>query len=432
MVAIATCWATVAAAQGASSRGTTAVFGAAGSTDPRPQHLNITSTLTEAYDDNLLADFGSVTPTGTSDSGYYTMLLVSGDYQWQGRRVQVGASGQSALRYYGEIQEVHSMSHSAGAGFSAALTPRTTVMLNGSAAYSPSYLYGLFPTSAPVEPGDAIPAAPDYNVNAQASYAYGGTAGLTHQYSLRDSVSVTGTFAYTDYLSESELYHDLSNYGVEAAYSRSLSRHKTLRVSYQHRRGEFGYVFVGQSVENGINVGLQFARPISATRQAQFAFNLGTTLVDLPASTLPGGVSGRQYRATGGATVSYDLARTWQVNGSYRRGIDYVPALRDPVFMNGFSVGLAGLLSRRTDLSASVGYSTGASALTQRASAYDTYTGTVQVRYALGRTWAIYTEYLYYFYDFGNAGGLLRGVPSTLKRNGVRAGVTLWLPVIGR
>ena len=48
----------------------------------------------------------------------------------------------------------------------------------------------------------------------------------------------------------------------------------------------------------------------------------------------------------------------------------------------------------------------------------------------MNRNWAAYVEYLFYFYEFGEGSSLLPpGVPSGLTRNGVRAGLTLWIPV---
>jgi hypothetical protein len=65
---------------------------------------------------------------------------------------------------------------------------------------------------------------------------------------------------------------------------------------------------------------------------------------------------------------------------------------------------------------------------------FDTFTVDVKARVAITRTIATYYEYLYYYYDFrGNTLLLLGpGVPPGLKRNGVRAGLTLWMPAYRR
>ena len=61
--------------------------------------------------------------------------------------------------------------------------------MNQTAAYSPSYLFGLFPTTAEPLPGDPIPAGPDYSTNNVESYAYGTVARLSHGFGRRTMVS---------------------------------------------------------------------------------------------------------------------------------------------------------------------------------------------------------------------------------------------------
>jgi len=93
---------------------------------------------------------------------------------------------------------------------------------------------------------------------------------------------------------------------------------------------------------------------------------------------------------------------------------------------------LDALISPRMDLLATAGYSNGSSALSQDAATLDSYTADVRVRYALTRMWALYAEYLYYFYEFHSRTPLSATVPPGLERNGVRVGVTLWLPLLRR
>ena len=90
-----------------------------------------------------------------------------------------------------------------------------------------------------------------------------------------------------------------------------------------------------------------------------------------------------------------------------------------------------GSLTRRTDFRASATYASGESALNRRQGLiFDTYTGNVRLRYALTRSLALYTEYLYYFYDFTGNLQLAPGIPAGLERHGLRAGVTLWMPLL--
>jgi hypothetical protein len=140
---------------------------------------------------------------------------------------------------------------------------------------------------------------------------------------------------------------------------------------------------------------------------------------------------GPQYKVLGDFAFRYQFRKSWETRASYRRGLEYVPELSAPVYTDGFSAVIGGLFNPRMDFSATAGYSTGESAVLRSASAFDTYTASARVRHAVTRTLAAYVEYLYYYYDFGRT-QLPLGVPSTMERNGIRIGITVWVPVIGR
>ncbi len=80
-----------------------------------------------------------------------------------GTRVQLAATSGSAWRYY-PSESTGNASHTAAIGLSAQFTKRTSLSVNQTAAYSPSYLYGLFPSVTVPAPGDVVPVAPDYAI----------------------------------------------------------------------------------------------------------------------------------------------------------------------------------------------------------------------------------------------------------------------------
>ena len=120
-------------------------------------------------------------------------------------------------------------------------------------------------------------------------------------------------------------------------------------------------------------------------------------------------------------------------SASYRRGLEYVPGLRAA----GVRRRVHGC--RRRPAQPPVGrcwrrprYSDGESALSRERRTFDTYTGNVDVRYALTPAWAVYVEYLYYYYDFRGTAHCRPVFRPSLERNGVRVGLTLWVPVTRR
>jgi hypothetical protein len=341
------------------------------------------------------------------------------------------------LRHYSQVEEARTLSYSGGLGLSARLGGRTTLLANQSVAYSPSYLYGLFPSIAADAPGAAIPAAPDYATNDFESYSYGTTVTLTQGLTRRSRLSATGEFQYTDFLRDTATRRDLSSQGIRAEFSRNLAPNTAVQVGYGFRTGTFGYgggVATGVGVsarEHRVTVGLKHSRPLSATRRMIFDFNVGSSTVNPSRSADQRSDPGHLYLLAGDVAVAWRFSESWQARGAFRRGLEYVAELSAPVFADGFTAELSGLLNPRLDFVASARYSSGASALNRDALTFDTYGADLRVRYALTRALAVYGEYLYYFYDFRGS-TLALGIPPGLERNGVRAGLTVWVPAVRR
>jgi hypothetical protein len=294
-------------------------------------------------------------------------------------------------------------------------------------------LYGLFPRAVEVTPGDAPAGAPDYTASEFESYNYGTTLGITHEFNRRTNVSVTGEFQSTDFLRETVARRDVTAWGVRSAVSRNLTRNTALVAGYRYRTGDFGYATGGTSTEHGLQFGVNYSKPLSATRRALFDFKVGgATLKAPPIGIVNAGRLEDYQLLSAEASMAYQFRRTWQARAALRRGFEYVAELTSPVSTQGFSASVDGLFARKFEFSASGGYSKGQSALSRGSSAFDTYAGNVRLRRRLTRNLAAYVEYLYYFYDFTNNAFLAPGLPPRLERHGARAGLTLWVPVLGR
>jgi hypothetical protein len=155
-------------------------------------------------------------------------------------------------------------------------------------------------------------------------------------------------------------------------------------------------------------------------------FNVGSSAV-----SIPGFDTGDVYRPYGEFVVSWQFSPTWHVGGMTRRGLEYVAGLTQPVFVDGLAAELAGLIHPRLSVMTSARYSRGASALNNKAQPFETYSADFQVQYAMNRVLAINGEYLHYFYDFRGT-GLAPGITPHLDREGVRVGLTLWVPAVRR
>jgi hypothetical protein len=427
-----------ASAQTASQRPYKGVFG--GGVYGDPDHtFDVSLSMLEGYDDNLVAATGGgVRTSAPVVGGLYSMFGANGAYDWRGRGSQFGVTAATVGRYYNDAQTFVA-SHAAGVGFSTQLPKRTILSVDQSFAYSPSYLMGLFPQTTTPTPGDAPAVGADYAVNTVSSYQYGTRASISRGLTRRGTVSAAVEYRSTDFLElEAEAGRtDRATTQARIQFSRGVSRSTSLRVAYRYSRGDIGstivgYVPGGTSTEHGFDVGVDYLRTLSATRRMRLGFGVGSSAADLPLSSLAAAVTDdRQYNVLGEARFEYQFQRTWSTRARYQRRLEYIAELAEPVYSGGFAADMSGLLTPKVELSAAFGLSNGRSAAFRRATAYDTYTANVRLSRALSRTLALYTEYLYYFYDFRNT-QLQPGVPSTMERNGVRVGLTLWLPIFRR
>ncbi|MCA1652537.1 MAG: hypothetical protein LC753_20480 [Acidobacteria bacterium] len=324
-------------------------------------------------------------------------------------------------------------------GLSARLGERTTLLANQTAAYSPSYLYGLFPSDAVSTPGYAVPAAPDYAIGDSESYSYGTTLTLTHGLSLRSRLSATGEFQYTDYLNNMGTRRDLNSQGIRGEFSRNLTQNTAVRAGYRYRTGKFGHVADAvatepgaSATEHGGELSAQYSRPLSPVQQLAVECSFGWSRVNTPVSSAAGPGTGRFYRLSSDVAVAWQFTTSWQTRATFSRGLEYIAQLGEPVVIDGFSAELGGFITPRIDVLASARYSSGASALNRDTLVFDTYGADLRVRYALTRSLAVYGQYLYYYYEFQRNTRLPTGIPSGLERNGLRAGLTLWVPALRR
>jgi hypothetical protein len=454
-------------AQGSGPRqGSNGLFG--GPSDAKAhQKLDLTLSSTQGYDSEMLPDVGAPIGLGGPEStGYSTMVVGAADYVWQVSRVQVRASGTSALRYNRPLDNplyssFRSVSHTAGVGIFARLPKRTTMLINQTATYSPSFLFNLFPQAEATIPGDAPPAALDYAMNGSESRSYGTAMTLTHDFTPRSSLLATADYQNTETFGAVAGRRALGTYGIRAHFARRLSPNTAAIAEYLYRSSEGaasgGVTSAQASGEHGVNVGMDYSRRLSASRRLTFGALIGSSITIVPESAVAGpepepavsesGVSesgaqelaggpaiGDRYyrRMSGQVTMGYEFARSWKAGAIYRRGVDYVIGLNEPIAADRFTATVEGLLTRRVNVLASAGYSNGESALTLQRSTFNTYTGDVRLRYALTRTFAAYVEYLYYVYDSRGSTPIAPGIFPSLERKGVRTGLTLLVPALRR
>jgi len=410
------------------------LFGGARPDAAANTRVDFTASLVEGYDDDVPTSLlQTIDPFALQTGGFSSILSTGGAYVWKTARTEVGLVGTSVVRHYADVGETRGVGSSFGAGISTRLPGHFTLLANQAGTYTPTYLSGLFPTGVTVAAGSPGETAPDYTVNDLQSYTYSSTLSLRRDFSSRTSFVASGDFQFTDRREETELWQDVSAHWLRGEFSRNVTRNTALNAQYRYRSGAFGYTNDLQTIEHALDFGVNYSRPLSATRRATVRMNVGVSGADVPQSVEGGGNKiVREYLGNGFVSFEYQFQQSWQARANYRRGIEYVVDIPEPVFADSWGGSVEGFLSRRVDLALFAGYSSGKSLLTTSALAYDTYTGSFRVRYALSRLVATHVEYLYYFYDFAAGTPLLIGIPPGLERQGVRVGLTLWMPAFRR
>ena len=414
------------------------------------QQLNLTVASTGGYDINASRAAGATTflPGADQAAGYSTMLESGADYAYKGRRLQVRANGGSAQRYLRPLDSAlpssfGSVNHSGAFGLSGRWS-RTSLSLNQTALYTSSPLYSFFAPSAAATPdaaatagataaaGEVTSASSVYGMNTFKALSYGSSMMLAHDVTRHTGVALTaeGQRQRTEAAAGSQ---SLDMYGAGIQMMHRIGRNTTATGRYLYRISDVEYIALALNrrlTEQGMELGLEHRQPLSGSRHLAISVFTGASSILVPQLT-PGASGDRRYtQFWGQMALNYELSRRWRAAANYRQGIEYLTGLTEPVFARSASASTTGLITRRVDVAVTAGYTTGKSALNLNNSVFDTYTGDVRLRYSPTRTFATYVQYLYYFYDSRGSLPLVPGMPPTLDRNSIRAGLVVRLPTL--
>jgi hypothetical protein len=422
-LSIAAAWslfyAPVSFAQSQTPRPSGGVYGGAGPT-PRDRVAATVSVygaedtqLTGAADPNSLQGVPIDEPYTGTDIGLSFIPSRRGSVDFDFR-------GSSGVRYYPGLSETQASTQSASAGIAAQLTRRTALQTRGGFSYSPYLEYsqpaGLDP-NAPVAPERIR----DNRVATRRVMSYDGSVNYTYAPSNRTSMTLLSGIRHTELLDESQTSLDTM---LSAGFNRRLSRTSAARVNYTFRDG--GYTLDSETTPvrtHDVEFGYDLNLAHSATRRTAISFSGGPSFVSY---------QGRQSaRAFGGVSLTHPLSRDWNLRASYRRGVTFLDGTDQPFLSDSLSVGLAGLVTRRLDVSVAAGAILGdigldAGAATTTPTAYDTYTGSGRVRFGLTNSIALFGEYLATYSRFNN----LDRVAPGLNRGGLRFGLSLYVPIV--
>jgi hypothetical protein len=434
-------------AQGLSSpRSTSGLFGKVSSELGKRDLLTFLVDVSEKRDTELPVGLQSTIPnTDLQSGGFSTTLIASTDYARNRRRTQLTGTALTALKYYDRLDRVTAVSHTASATAKWLLSKSSSLQFDQKAAYSPSYLYQLFPIAVQPDVVEPIPASPDYQIETTDSYAYSSKLALALG-SRATRLTTSGQYDHTDYHQQVRFRPNLRIYEGATKLSQTLSPRAGLSAEYQYRAGEFGYN--GRTKEQRLAIGFDYTPALSRSRRAAFRIRLAPSMIEVPRGTIAASVKQltgntppddqysivdrRLYRLQGDAAIDYPFRRNWGTFVSYKRGLEFLPVLGEPILSEGGRAELSGQITRRFDVSAMAGYAVGVSALSRNGRNLETYTGDLRLRVALTRELAVYSEYLYYYYDLRGQVRLAPDLPRIFTQQSVRAGVMMFVPTFRR
>ncbi len=396
--------------------------------DSAAQSLIATGTFGGGWDTSLLPGEDDPTPPlpgaprslrGAGNSSVAGTL----EYSSYRERLSVGASVATSGRYYPQLANPYLASHSARVGFDYRASRSTTVRAGQALEYQPFGSLNLFPglTSSTLQGTNDVPiaSAPSLDMRALSAdyYTSSTDAHVAKQLSARSSLSADYAFIRTKF---GEDFGTFQAQSVAGRYIRLVSPNLAVRLGYGHTSGHFA-----GSTESFryhiIDSGVDYRRVFAPSRRTTVAFDTSGTAVSNGGAT--------RFTVLGGAQLVHEIGRSWALSSTYRRNVQFLATLNQPLFSDGVTATLNGLVSNRVEFTSGLGASTGSLGFVANANNLWSYYGTASINAALSRNLAVGSSYNYYHYalDGGIYGQL--GFPDELNRHSVSVFLRAWAPL---
>jgi hypothetical protein len=411
------------------------LFGAAPSDGSAGTTLSLTASLTGGYDDNIVSDQPNLDPrvavSGVVYNGSAGLL-----FSHSTARSSVGMNLNASKRYFPANTDLNAASYSAGIGFERNLNRRTRLTLGQNVAYVPYYQFSLFPGLGPPGLGDTVPSNLDYAVTPQESWILNSNAELNRELGRRSSLRMFYGFGFQNLstvpappptdplLTPVDPISDLKTHTAGFQFRRSFTRNAALRLGYSFRSGGYQYANANDVSAHNIDVGVDYSRTLSIFRRTTFSFATGSSIVQID--------NERFFRVIGDANLNHQLTRSWTARLSYNRGVGYVASFSEPFFTDGLTAAVGGFIGRRLSINMTGGVVNGDVGMAAAGgSGVKTYSANFTAQYAFLQILAADFSAYTYKYDFEDpTRAFPSGLPGQFERTGVRAGLSLWLPLL--
>ncbi len=420
------------------------LFGGGPPRDPNRTRteLSLNASVFGGYDDNLVdaaPGLGSPTPGGTN-AGNLVQGTVGMRY-FRGRPARnIELDAGAYVVDYGSAGIGLTRGGSVGFTGSTQLgrNDRDSFRFDQRVAYDPLFSFGPTAEIGPVVDVDTLPQTePALGIFERASW--GSTTGLAYTRVLgrRSSLNLNYDFEARQYETSPDptsTLGDSTSHRAAIDLRRSLNRTWSTRAQYTlfHARPTDSDG-IRPVTDHNMMAGLDWTRRVSRTRTLHLSASGGAHNVR---STLGIGVERTPFdywAPSGEATVGLDLSRDWNLSANYRRVVTVIPELTTESFLtDAVLVSARGLVGSRIELMLSAGrdWSNAANSVST-ATADNTNVG-LQAQIALTRMLAATVTYTLFDYQFEEVADLPTGFAPQSRRNAVRVGLSLWLPILGR
>jgi hypothetical protein len=339
-------------------------------------------------------------------------------YSQVGQNRAFAAAAGAGARYYSIAPTLFPVNYYGGLSFSTRVGRR--MQLRGSQSASRSPFYSFVNAIGSGDVSQILAPQLDQGVVRLNTITSDSSAGLT--WTLNRKASFTTGYSLNFLNTEESAYRVLAQ-GANGSFQYQKTRYLGIRLGYGYYRSALIQQSAPYFAAHNIDAGIGYRRPLSFSRRSVVGFNLGSTLFTEGTT--------RNFYVTGDASLSHQLSRRWSATGSFNRDVGRVAAQGAPYVTDTLGAGLAGLVTTKLSVSGSGGWSRGSTASGSQNS-YHSLFASGRVGYTLTRFLPIYAEYVYYFYEFSQATGLVPGFPLMVDRHGLRSGLSYALPLIGR
>ena len=402
-----------------------------GPPDPASKHsLTASGSLFGAYDDDVFAGrLGSAETlhSGLRQDGVYGGMTAGLAYSLNSNRASAGLTADVGVNKYKNRDPLPT--YRVGANVGAQVARYTRFSLSSAAIYSPEFRLGGFtsPVTLTGSQDPFVTVLGDFDIYGLAALRTTVAGTLTQSIGRRGSLDASYSLNNVDYIDNA--YNYRSQFGG-LRYTQRVTRNLSAHLGYGYTTADYTHrAAVLPPHIHHLDAGVDYGRALSISRRTHVSFSTGSAILSGTGETFAGNTSGFSFHLTGTADLTHEMGRTWKAQLAYRRGVDVHEGFAQPFLSDGVNAGLSGLLSRRLSFFSGADYVSGDVGLRNGAH-YTSFSTSAVLEYALSRRLALFGRYVYYKYEFDRQAALDPRLPGALDRQGVRVGLSIFIPVI--